>query len=136
MCLAVFLASSSWLPPVPFIEGTSYFHVSELNEDDETVRSHFTAPNVVYVGAHGGCGCGFQPEWGDDDRLNWDKAERSLSELVDYISQHVNDSAELFVSWEGEWNLPPLHRLEMSVRELAERIDWLEQRTHVSLVSS
>jgi hypothetical protein len=135
MCLAVYLASSSWLPSVPFIEGTSYFHVMELTEHDDSVRSQFTAPNVVYVGAHEGCGCGFQPDWDDEFRPVWDKAQRALSELVDYISQHVSGHAELYVSWEDEWHLPALHHLEMGVRELAERQDWLDQRTHVSLVA-
>jgi hypothetical protein len=137
MCLAVYLAASSWLPAIPFIEGTSDFHVSDLKEHEEAVRSQLTAPNVVYVGAFTGCGCGFDPEGEDPSGPYEERGKRSLRELVDYINEHVNGGpAELYISWEGEWNLPALRRIELNASELAERTDWLEERTHVALVAS
>ena len=137
MCLAVFLAASTWLPLIPFIEGTSEFHVAELSEQEEVVRSQFAAANVVYLGAFTGCGCGFEPESEDLSGPYGERAERSLNELIEYINQNAGgEPAELFISWEGESHLPALHHLELKVSELAQRTDWLEERTHVALVAS
>ncbi len=58
MCLMVWLGTMQ-----PLGEGESDqggYPRAEVVAVDDPVRARFSAPFVTYVGAHGGCGCGFR----------------------------------------------------------------------------
>jgi len=58
--MMVYIASDHELPLIEWNEDAPAFHVRELHEKEKAVRAQFTLPHIYYVGAHEGCGCGFQ----------------------------------------------------------------------------
>jgi len=53
MCMAIYIASDSTLPLVPWDEGRPGLYIIELQgEIDEKVRCQFSKPHIYYVGSH------------------------------------------------------------------------------------
>lgn len=136
MCLAVFLASDHLLPERPWSADDPAFNVAVIGPAEEAVRKQFSKRHVVYLGAHTGCGCGFDPA-GDDDEGSPAVRAASRAALAEYVAAAtMTDSAELFVCWEGDGALPPATHLVMPASELAQRTDWLAELTFVEIPKS
>ena len=123
MCLAVYLACSRPLPPVPWNASAPAFHlVSEAPRLG--TPAPFSLPFAHYAGSHQGCGCGFLRNDGDDP------AETAASS-ADYAALAATVRAalaqgadiELFACWEGEQDKPPARVLTLSPGQL-ERPDF------------
>jgi hypothetical protein len=118
--MALFIAADEPLAIIPWSESECAFHVQALLDGEQSVRRHFTKPNVYYLGAHTGCGCGFaygQMELKDEDDEAEDVASRkSVAALQEYVRQAVQrlGSVELFSSWQGEWDQDSKTRMEIS----------------------
>jgi hypothetical protein len=102
--MVVFIASSSPLPLVAWENDAPAFHVKELADYEERVRSHFSVPNVRYAGSHTACGCGFNegreyPEVENDPKVRADAIE-SASRLMRYITEHRVE--EVYSCWSGD----------------------------------
>ncbi len=118
MCLAVYMASPLPLPLIAWDDHPA-FYVEEVPHDD-LVRAHFSHPNVYYLGAHEGCGCGFAhgllPLKTEDDRKNDDAGRASVAALKSYVGAAASSApAELYACWEGEQGLPVQARLNATV---------------------
>jgi hypothetical protein len=105
MCMVVYVGSDYPLPEIP-MDGTGNFHVAAVPAPDP-VRRHFTKPCVVYAGAHGGCGCGFQYGEHEDSEPypgNVD-SRRRLAEYVAVALQHQPE-VELYACWSADEGEP------------------------------
>lgn len=134
MCLALFVASAAPLPELPWSASEPAFAAVPLRERQEAVARRFGRPHVRVLWAHTGCGCGFSAV------LEADAAARgrSLAALAAYAAEAVRHGpVELLVCWDDadEYERPAEHRLRLAAAELAERADWLAERSHVELVS-
>jgi hypothetical protein len=119
MCMMVYLAADVPFSSVPWDESAPAFSTSALSSDEQRVSVQFTKPNLIYVGAHEGCGCGFQlgqyPAEATDTRER-ELQRRSLHELAEYLRAELLRSTviELFACWDGDQEAPQEHRRELT----------------------
>lgn len=122
--MAVYIAADRELSPVPWNDQAPAFNTAPLGEFDGVVRVQLSKPHVLYLGAHIGCSCGFN--YGDvelcdeKDRDEDAAARRSVAALRSYLTDAVRGGAvELYACWEGDWQLPAEHRLEVTPAHFA-----------------
>lgn len=126
MCMMVYIASDIPLPLIPWSKDKPAFHVQELTQRDAAVRRQFSKPNVYYVGAHEGCGCGFQHPEFDVDAEAQSQTTESRRRLGEYLRQALSQqqSIELFACWDGDQAKRPEYRDAVRLDE------WLQSRSH------
>ena len=97
MCWALYAASDQELPIVPWDRHAPGFHALPLAEEDRLVANQFTFNSIVYLGACGGCSCGFLDNTVPVETVS------SLSSLTSYLSNARQRGAgiEIFLCWEG-----------------------------------
>ena len=132
MCMMVYVASDRPLPRIPWDKSKPAFCVSDLHECYQAVRKHFSKTHICYVGAHTGCGCGFQtsddPE--EDDPESLAAAQRSRASLAEFLRSALKQepSLELYACWADDEACDPEHRGELVPDDLlSSRIRFLER---------
>jgi hypothetical protein len=90
MCWYLYLASDYPLPLKEWDEDDPSFNVGELQDYDKEVVKQFSKSNIVFVGAHTGCSCGFMydsdPIEDERDRIEDQAARESVAKLVEYLT--------------------------------------------------
>ena len=110
MCMMIYISADQPLDLVPWNETSPAFHVTKLDNSEESVRGQFRHPYVYYVGSHEGCGCGFQygeyPEYEDEERH---LKRASLDAFASYLAQQLEQVKviDLFACWDGNQSKPP-----------------------------
>jgi hypothetical protein len=110
--MMIYISAEQPLDLISLDKANPTFQVSPLIEEDKIVCQQFHYPNVYYVGAYEGCGCGFQygkyPEYEDDDRQ---LMRASLDAFSDYLVQQLRQVIviELFACWDGDQSKTPEH---------------------------
>jgi hypothetical protein len=116
MCWALYLASDKDLPLVSWNEKAPGFNVQALSEHEFRVKRQFSFPNVVYVGSHEGCSCGFmaggphQPEREPSRAADAKGLFAYLKEL-----QGFGARLEMLLCWEGDEEKVPIKRGSLSL---------------------
>ena len=132
MCILVFIASDNDLPTLPWSQAQPRFHVTELSERDEPVRSKFSKPHVYYAGSHEGCGCGFQyGEYeGYEEEADLPEKQTSRRRLAEYLAVALRHQpeVELFVCWDGDQATEPAHRSRIRPAELLQGRTYFQER--------
>ncbi len=97
------------------------FHTAKLQPTQESVRSHFSHPHVLYAGSYEGCGCGFNygreyPEV-EADAEHLTAARESVAEFVRY----VRDSSvrEIYSCWFDDETKPTVRERSVTPETLA-----------------
>jgi hypothetical protein len=116
VCMALYLATDKLVPTSDWTPG-SVLAVQEIDSSDERVRGQFTKPHVRYVGAHGGCACGFAYDPADP---SGEITLQSLAELRNLLRRILADAddAELFYCWEGDQGREPDRRVDATLEDL------------------
>ena len=116
MCMALYVATDRIIPTTDRSSG-SLLSVQGIAASEERVREQFSKPHVRYVGAHGGCSCGFAYDPADP---SGDVVLRSLAELRTLLERHLADAddAELLYLWEGDEGREPDRRVEVALEDL------------------
>ena len=122
MCMMAYIAADSPLEFIRWDENRPAFCVTELTEDDISVKKQFTKPFVGYLGAQTGCSCGFTYsedqlllENNDDDRKEYAQSQESVRRLSEYLHGLVEfGSVEIFASWDGDQESEPIERLDVT----------------------
>jgi len=134
MCLALYIGSTRTLPVIPcpdyprsvflstaWPEMAQRFSTSELAEEQQVVRKHFSLPNVIFAGSYEGCSCGFnygrQYPDNQDDKDHLRAARESVVALVEYVRD--NEVMELYACWFGDESLPHVTERAVSIEELS-----------------
>jgi hypothetical protein len=114
--MALYVATDTLMPTSDWSPG-SIIVVQEIGTSEKTVELQFTKPHVRYVGAYGGCACGFSYDPADPSA---DLVLQSLAELRNLIGRHLSDvdHAELFYCWEGDEGRVPDYRTDTVLDEL------------------
>jgi len=128
MCFVLYAGTDRPLPRRPFDKNAPDFSVSDLSERELPFLSHFTKPEVQYIGSTSGCGCAFPyvtfekgnwtwfEELQDDTQRN---AERYNQEaLVNLLRSSREEAVELYGVWDGDFVTPPKAREEISLERL------------------
>ena len=148
MCIEVFLGCDAVLavestdPPAP------RFGVFAFPERAEPLRAILGLPNLYYVGAHTGCGCGFNS--GDigwqvssvteavelldamttDERQGFVHEQRSREQLATLIQEARNKGrVVLYSCWWGDEALPLQEEKTVAPDYFARTLEPLEERT-------
>ena len=132
MCMAVYIASDYPLPLIQWNKDAPAFHVSELttDENDERVRVQFSKPYIYYVGAHTGCGCGFEYGKYPDYEDSVEESRQSVIRLAEYLTKAVeeNNNIELFACWEGDQAEKPVKYDTITPFDLGGDSFWFEEK--------
>ena len=59
MCMALFLATTRPVAPIPLNDANPQFNIQPITDRERPVLAQFSKPSVVYLGSHTGCSCGF-----------------------------------------------------------------------------
>ena len=119
MCRYLYLASDRALPLIKWEETRPTFNVDALHDYDLGVLKQFSKPNVVFLGAHTGCSCGFaydsEPPESEDELKEDRDARESVRLLVEYLREQGKESSlEMFACWNGDQGEAPLETLSVS----------------------
>jgi hypothetical protein len=93
--------------------------VKALRAHDAAIKSHFSNPEVQFIGSTSGCGCGFPRDffqdgkwfYFDEDQIDADEAaNHSLNRqgLYDLLKSSGDSTVELYGVWDGDFAEPPL----------------------------
>ena len=120
MCMALYLATDEPVSGHAWSQARPSFNIQPLTEGEQLVRSQFSKPNVVYLGAHTGCSCGFSyghdPLETPEDREEDETARRVVALLRTFLEERLEHagSVELFACWEGGEQAEPEERLDVT----------------------
>ena len=120
MCYNLYIATSLKLNPTKWIENETYFNLDVVeNEYLSLVKSKFTLPNIIYVGAWEGCSCGFGYGDENDDISEWDehdfKCKRSTEEIFANLRNYLKEMPflELYYCWQGDEQKPIQNKMDL-----------------------
>ena len=116
MCWALYLASDTELPLVPWVESAHGFCTLPLSDYEICVTSQFSLPNALYLGSHQGCGCGFMSD--DSDGVEESMLRRkTMACLADYLNAALQKGGrlEMYFCWEGDQGSQPVGRKHLTV---------------------
>lgn len=117
MCIMVYLACDGQLPTFDWNSEAPDFYVTELKETDygyKQVRSILTKKYLYNIGAHSGCGCGFNygtyELFDEVDRQEDIKGRNSVNKLLQYIENSLqnNECVELLTCLAGNEGISPI----------------------------
>jgi hypothetical protein len=98
MCLVVYIASRSPLPPLD----APAFNVNSLAPHEELVRAHFSLPFVASAGSYTGCGCGFNYGrcYVEEDSQECAQALESSAMLARFVGEYQVE--QIYSCWSGD----------------------------------
>jgi hypothetical protein len=130
----LYVASNAELPLLPWNESDPGFHVTELSEQEKSVKPKFKNRHVYYAGAYEGCGCGFQAgEYPGYEDNEIDLKIASLSGLADYLDAQLEKGVniELFGCWDGDQTLPIENERTVSPESFRSKVFWFKDREYL-----
>jgi hypothetical protein len=136
VCWVLYLAADRPLPLKPFDPGTPAFNVAELSHHEAAVRIQFSKPFVYALGAHTGCGCGFDAEAANRDHPEeLEASTASLEALRTYLEAALATAGalELYACWDGDQGSTPDQRRRVGLADVGPGMTWFPDRTFVEL---
>jgi len=111
MCYVLYLGADCALPEVAWNESARSFYTTAKPVVNASLRAHFSLPNVVEVGSHEGCGCGFLGADPKDPQEVLEQ-DKTCAALYKYLVQALDSGAkiEMYLCWNGEESTVPVGR--------------------------
>jgi hypothetical protein len=138
VCWLLYLAADRPLSLRPFNPGAPAFNVADLRGREVAVRAQFSKPFVYALGAHTGCGCGFDREQANPEHPAELRAtESALYALQAYLREtlELGGPLELFACWDGDQAAAPDHRWQRRVADFHPGMAWFPDRTFIEITS-
>jgi len=121
MCFVLYAGTSSPLSRKKWQKDAPGLSVEPLTERDAAVKTHFSAPEVQYIGSTSRCGCDFPhatlqngawPEIEYAEHLEQDAARvatdnQNREALVDLLRNSGEKVVELYGIWDGDFAETP-----------------------------
>ncbi len=118
MCFVLYAGTEKGLKLRPWQETTPDLSVESLTERDQSIRVHFSKPEVQYIGSTAGCGCDFphvtlqDGEWltFEDDEVDAEQEEKekyNRKALVRLLQESGERMVELYGVWDGDFEKSP-----------------------------
>jgi hypothetical protein len=135
MCWALYFASDRELPHIPWEETRPSFNTQPLSETEAPVKEHFSLPNVIYLGSHQGCGCGFISV-DEDEPEEKELRNKTVQALSSYLNAALQNGArlEVFLCWEGDQAETPAAKKSVSTREFLNPVFPLGEKEFADVV--
>ena len=129
MCFVLYVGTEKPLPRKDWKKEAPDLCVESLAERDKQIKTHFSKPEVQYVGSTSGCGCDFpnvtlqNGQWpifkDDDDDPEWEAKDRYNREALAKLFQSLGEpEIELYGVWDGDFQEAPKIIEEISVQSL------------------
>jgi hypothetical protein len=98
--MVLYVAADAPLSEIAATNPSGFFSARPIEGDEEAVRRHFTKSHVYFLGAHGGCSCGFSYGLGEDDEEDQRGREsvRQLRQYLDAATAQVG-AVEVYACW-------------------------------------
>ena len=136
MCWVLYLAADRPLSLRVFDPAAPAFNVANLEGREVAVRTQFSKPFVYALGAHTGCGCGFDRDQANPaDPAELRATETALEGLHAYLQEALElaGSLELFACWDGDQAATPDHRWQRRLTDFHSRMAWFPDRTFIEV---
>ncbi len=141
MCMTFYIGSSQPLPILQWDGNNPGFHTIPLSEEEKSIYKQISFPNILYVGSHHGCGCGFRhaildgEQWSrlvfeEEELEELEKIQGNHLQLYNYIQSNAGDGEpfEIYGCWDGDLNEAALSVEEINVADLlAKDFDFRER---------
>jgi hypothetical protein len=122
----LYVGTNKPLPRTSWVKEAPDFHVRSLTEYDVAIRSHFSKPEVQYIGSTSGCGCDFphvlegDGSWPmvEDAEVDeeYEASKRFNREaLVSLLRKSSEEMIELYGVWAGDFDERPKAREDVSL---------------------
>jgi hypothetical protein len=136
MCWALYLASDKELPLVPWDDAHPTFNTQALSENEYPVKEQFSLQNVIYLGSHQGCGCGFMSteESESKEKAAREKTVQSLSSYLDFALQN-GARLEMFLCWEGDQAEVPVAKKSVTTNDFLKPAFPLAEKEFANVVT-
>jgi hypothetical protein len=129
MCFHLYAGTRKPIPRRSFRQESPDISVISLTEHDAVISTHFSAPEVQYIGSTSCCGCDFPslmfqnggwPVWPpvetDEEQLGSDRQNREL--LVSLLRSTGEAVVELYGVWEGAFAEEPRIREDILLTDI------------------
>ena len=132
--MAVYVGSDSSLPLIEWNETVPSLFVMDLQENDIGVKEKFTKSNVVYIGSHEGCGCGFDVAayqvWTEENSEYIAKRKKSVQQLHSYLAERLKSGpVEVYSCWGGDEASPAETRENVTISHFdSENFSFIERQ--------
>jgi hypothetical protein len=135
--MVYYLGTDGDAPRIAWQESYPAFYVSGIESDVlPSVRQKLPHTNLVYLGSHEGCGCGFRraDEYTEDGNENVATTEdhRALSAYLAALPTSVRPP-QIFGCWSGDETAPIDHQREISPLDILERTFGFQEREILTL---
>ncbi|GAB3583385.1 hypothetical protein [Hymenobacter daeguensis] len=113
MCYYVYVGANSELPLIDWNAASPYFYTTEVPEDEQAVKKHFSKSHIRYMGSWQSCSCGFNAGTTED----FFESASSASALFNYINYifKFENSVEFYTCWAGNQLSEPELRVEENI---------------------
>lgn len=130
--MAYYLGTDGEAPHAPWSESRPAFYVSDVDEDVIVrVRQKLPHMNLVYLGSHQGCGCGFRRanNYKEDETDDSPTGEDHRA-LAAYLAalQPSAQAPQIFGCWSGDEGEPVDHRREITPSDMLNRSFGFKER--------
>lgn len=135
--MVYYLGTDGEAPRVPWQESRPAFCVDDVETDVlAAVRQKLPHTNLVYLGSHEGCGCGFRradeyTEEGNDDTATVED-HRALGEYLAALPPSAR-APQIFGCWSGDEGAPIDHEREISISDILGRTFGFREREILTL---
>jgi hypothetical protein len=124
MCFLLFAGTTKPLPRKKWDKDAPDISIEPLAEGHATVKTHFTNPEVQYIGSTSGCGCDFpnvtllNGEWRifEDTREDVARDRYNQQALVNLLRATGEKMIELYGIWDGDFAKPPQAREDIPLK--------------------
>lgn len=108
MCLVVYLASDTPIPPMNLVFGKIGFSIRQLQMNENYVFQNFSKRLAYYIGSAEGCGCGFMMDGVYPDMEEWLDARETYDQLSEFLRRNVKDTEfEIYACRTGQEGSKP-----------------------------
>lgn len=147
MCYCVFLASDHPFPVIPLVYEQRAFNAEPL-EEEHPVKKWLSKPHQVQLGSRTWCACGLNCRrngWVEPERPAAFSAEFTEEMWVGAVEEYFLDNKcleeyfaymramlalgdlEWYCCWDGDWEIPPVERLQLPASVLAGEPDFQKE---------
>ena len=127
MCFLLYIGTTREIDRKEWDETAPDVCVKSLKNDETKIRTHFSKPEVQYMGSTSGCGCdfphlmfqngGWPASWEEKGTDQASRDRRNQEALVAVLRATGEESVELYGVWSGDFS-EPKSREEISITDL------------------
>ncbi len=119
MCFVVYIGTNKELELGTFVPEQTDIYFGKISEEEEkSLRSKFSKPNIYHVGSSTNCSCGLAFDSSYFDEPSSEEEKKSPAKFIEFLKQMtVTEDIEYYCCWFDEWELPT-EVVEIDIRKV------------------